>query len=131
MLLRTGKRAGGRRAAATSISGGNLVMVADLGASVGVEFPDYGETTQAKLKEFLPGFSATTNPTDLTSVAIGKGDTFASVARIMSEDPGIDAVVPVITFSPAAEIRSISAVSAASPSPCRSSGPASAATTRR
>jgi acetyltransferase len=115
MLLRTGKRASGRRAAATSISGGNLVMVADLGASVGVEFPGYGEATQAKLKEFLPGFSAATNPTDLTSVAIGKGDTFASVARIMSEDPGIDAVVPVITFSPAAEIRSIATVSAASP----------------
>lgn len=114
MLLRTGKRAGGRRAAATSISGGNLVMVADLGASVGVEFPAYGEATQAKLKEFLPGFSAATNPTDLTSVAIGKGDTFASVARIISEDPAIDALVPVITFSPAAEIRSIAAVSAAS-----------------
>jgi len=117
MLLRTGKRAGGRRAAATSVSGGNLVMVADLGASVGVEFPGYGDATQAKLKEFLPGFSATTNPTDLTSAAIGKADTFASVARIMMEDPGIDAVVPVITFSPAAEIRSIAAVSATSPKP--------------
>ena len=40
MLLRTGKRAAGWRAAATSVSGGNLVMVADLGASVGIEFPD-------------------------------------------------------------------------------------------
>ena len=117
MLLRAGKRATGRRAAATSISGGNLVMVADLGASVGVEFPAYGEATQAKLKAFLPGFSATTNPTDLTAAAIGQADAFASVARIMAEDPGIDAVVPVITFSPAAEIRSIAEVSAASPKP--------------
>src|SRR6185436_7281073 len=71
MLLRSGKRANGHRAAAASVSGGNLVMVADLGASVGVEFPAYGEATQAKLKAFLPGFSATTNPTDLTSAAIG------------------------------------------------------------
>jgi acetate---CoA ligase (ADP-forming) len=115
MLLRSGKRAGGRHVAAASISGGNLVMVADLGASVGLEFPGYGDATQAKLKEFLPGFSSATNPTDLTSMAIGKADTFASVAKIMAEDPGIDAVVPVITFSPAAEIRSIAAVSAASP----------------
>ena len=117
MLLRKGRRPGGRRAAATSISGGNLVMVADLGATLGVEFPAYGEATQARLREFLPGFSATTNPTDLTSAAIGRKDSFASVARIMTEDPGIDAVVPVITFSPAAEIRSIAEVSAGSAKP--------------
>ncbi len=117
MLLRSGKRANGRRAAATSISGGNLVMVADLGASVGVEFPAYGEATQAKLKAFLPGFSVTSNPTDLTAAAVGRPDTFASVAQIIAEEPAIDAVVPVITFSPAAEIRSIAAVSASSTKP--------------
>ena len=117
MLLRKGKRANGRRAAAASISGGNLVMVADLGATVGVEFPAYSEATQAKLKAYLPGFSATTNPTDLTSAAIGARDAFSSVARIMAQDEGIDAVVPVITFSPKAEIMAIAAVSAGSPKP--------------
>jgi acetyltransferase len=117
MLLRSGKRPNGRRAAAASISGGNLVMVADLGASVGVEFPAYNEATQAKLKQFLPGFSATTNPTDLTSAAIGTQDAFSSVAGILAGDEGIDAVVPVITFSPKAEIRAIAAVAAASPKP--------------
>ncbi len=117
MLLHMGKRANGRRAAAASISGGNLVMVADLGAAVGIEFPAYSDATQAKLKDFLPGFSATTNPTDLTAAAVGRKDAFSSVARIMAEDPGIDAVVPVITFSPRAEIRAIAAVSAGSPKP--------------
>jgi acyl-CoA synthetase (NDP forming) len=117
MLLRSGRRAGGNRAAATSVSGGNLVMVADLGASVGIEFPGYGDATQAKLKDFLPGFSAATNPTDLTAAAIGRKDAFASVARILAEDSGIDALVPVITFSPAEEIRSIAGVSASSPKP--------------
>jgi acetate---CoA ligase (ADP-forming) len=117
MLLRTGKRANGRGAAATSISGGNLVMVADLGAGEGVEFPAYGEATQAKLKGFLPGFSGTSNPTDLTAAAVGRPDTFASVTKIIAEDPAVDAVVPVITFSPKAEIRSIADVSAASPKP--------------
>jgi len=117
MLLRTGRRAGGRRAAATSISGGNLVMVADLGASAGIEFPAFADATQAKLKKFLPGFSAAANPTDLTAAAIGRSDAFASVSRILAADPGIDALVPVITFSPAAEIRSVAAVAAASPKP--------------
>ncbi|HUN70250.1 MAG TPA: acetate--CoA ligase family protein [Burkholderiales bacterium] len=117
MLLRTGRRAAGTRAAATSISGGNLVMVADLGSSVGIDFPPFADATQARLKEFLPGFSATANPTDLTAAAIGRKDTFASVTRILAEDPGIDALVPVITFSPADEIRSIAGVSASSAKP--------------
>ena len=117
MLLRTGRRASGTRAAATSISGGNLVMVADLGSSVGIDFPPFADATQARLKEFLPGFSATANPTDLTAAAIGRKDTFASVTRILAEDPGIDALVPVITFSPADEIRSIAGVSASSAKP--------------
>jgi acetyltransferase len=117
MLLRGGRRAGGWRACSTSISGGNLVMLADLGAREGLSFPGYGEGTQAKLREYLPGFSATSNPTDLTSVAIGKKDTLASVVRIMGEDPGIDAVIPLITFSPAEDIRAVAKVAAESAKP--------------
>jgi acetyltransferase len=117
MLLRSGRRARGWGACSSSISGGNLVMLADLGAREGLTFPNYGEATQAKLREYLPGFSATSNPTDLTSVAIGKKDTFASVVRIMGEDPGVDVVVPLITFSPAEEIRAVAQVSAQSGKP--------------
>jgi acetyltransferase len=112
MLLRRGRRAAGRRAAATSISGGNLVMVADLGASLGIEFPEYAEATQNKLGEFLPGFSKASNPTDLTAAAIGQKDTYTSVARILAEDPGVDVLIPVVTMAAAEEIRSIAALSA-------------------
>ena len=112
MLLRCGRRPTGRRAAATSVSGGNLVMLADLGASVGIEFPQYSDATQGKLSELLPGFSAAANPTDLTSVAIGRKDAFASVCRVMAADPAIDTVIPVLTMSPAEEIRSVAAFSA-------------------
>jgi acetate---CoA ligase (ADP-forming) len=113
MLLRSGRRPAGRRASATSISGGNLVMVAELGATAGVEFPAYSELTQARLSELLPGFSAAANPTDLTSVAIGRKDAFASVCRVMAQDPAIDAVIPVLTMSPAEEIRSVADFAAA------------------
>jgi acyl-CoA synthetase (NDP forming) len=112
MLLRRGRRPAGRRAAATSISGGNLVMVADLGASLGIEFPEYAAATQKKLGEYLPGFSQASNPTDLTAAAIGQKDTYTSVARILAEDPGVDALIPVVTMAAAEEIRSIAALSA-------------------
>lgn len=117
MLLRHRRWPAGRRAAAASISGGNLVMVADLGASLGVEFPRYSDSTQATLHGLLPGFSAAANPTDLTAASIGQKDTFAAVAGVIARDAGIDALVPVITISPAAEIRAVAAVSAQSDKP--------------
>lgn len=117
MLLRTGRRPGGRRASATSVSGGNLVMAADLGASLGIEWPQYSQATQKGLAELLPGFSAAANPTDLTSVAIGRKDAFASVCRTMAEDANIDVVIPVLTMSAAEEIRSVAAFSAAAKKP--------------
>jgi acetyltransferase len=117
LLLRRGPRPGGRRASATSVSGGNLVMAADLGASLGIEWPQYSQATQKRLSELLPGFSAAANPTDLTSVAIGRKDAFASVCRTMAEDEKIDVVIPVLTMSSAEEIRSVGAFSAAAGKP--------------
>jgi acetate---CoA ligase (ADP-forming) len=117
MLLRRGRRPTGRSAAALSVSGGNLVMVADLGAARGLEFPAYSKATQKSLEAYLPGFVGAANPTDLTSAAIGKTDTFAAVAKMMGDDPGIATVIPVITHSAAAEIRSIAAASEASEKP--------------
>ena len=117
MLLRGGRRPRGRGLAATSVSGGNLVMLADLGASLGIEFPQYAAPTQAKLAELLPGFSRAANPTDLTSVAIGRKDAFASVCRTMAEDAAVDVIAPVLTMSPAEEIRSVAAFAAAAEKP--------------
>ncbi len=112
MLLRGGRRPKARTAAALSVSGGNLVMVVDLGAARGVEFPAYSEATQEKLKAYLPGFVGASNPTDLTSAAIGRTDTFGAVARILGEDPGVGTLVPVLTSAVAAEIRSIAQAAA-------------------
>ena len=105
MILRGGKLAGGHRAAATAISGGNLVMVADLGAAEGIDFPQYSQGTRDALGALLPGFGAASNPTDLTAAAIGQQDTYIKAAEVILGDPCIDALVPVITFAPAAEIR--------------------------
>ncbi len=117
MLLRGGRRPKARTAAALSVSGGNLVMVADLGAARGVEFPAYAEATQEKLKAYLPGFVGASNPTDLTSAAIGRTDTFGAVARILGEDPGVGTLVPVLTSAVAAEIRSIAQAAAETDKP--------------
>ena len=117
MLLRRRQRVRGRRAAATSISGGNLVMVTDLGAGLGVEWPPYAEATQHTLGALLPGFSRAANPTDLTAAAIGRADVFTDVCRALHDDPHIDVVLPVLTFAPAADIRSLTTFAATAAKP--------------
>jgi acetate---CoA ligase (ADP-forming) len=117
MLLRQRKHPAGRGAAALSISGGNLVLLADLGAARGIGFPEYADTTREALRRLVPGFVGVRNPTDMSAGAIGQKDIFARAAHAIAEDPAIDALIPVITFAPAADIRPIAALAAVSPKP--------------
>jgi len=117
MVLRSPRRPLGRAMTATSLSGGNLVMIADLGGARGMSFPAFEPQTDRALAELLPGFVAASNPTDLTAAAVGRDDVFASVCRILHDDPAIDIVMPVITFAPAADIRSLMALDKATDKP--------------
>lgn len=117
MLLRQNRRPNGHRAAAMSISGGNLVMVADLGASLGMTWPAYTGQTVGKLAELLPGFSTAANPTDLTAAAIGQQGAYQNAARTILQDPSVDVLIPVLTINSAADVRAIADVSAASDKP--------------
>lgn len=117
MLLRRGRRPAGRRAAATSISGGNLVLLADLGAATGIEWPTYSADTQARLRELLPGFGAASNPTDLTSAAIGQAGTFAAATAAVLDDAAVDLLIPVVTNVGSADIRALAELSASSAKP--------------
>ncbi len=117
MLLRSGRRPAGRRVAATSISGGNLVMLADLAAVAGIEWPQYSADTQARLRELLPGFGVAANPSDLTSGAIGQPGTFAAANAAVLEDPAVDLLIPVITNVSSTDVRALAKLSAKSAKP--------------
>jgi acetyltransferase len=117
MLLRQGRTAGGRGAAATSISGGNLVMVADLGGALDIEWPAYSAATRKSLERVLPGFGSATNPTDLTAAAIGQEGAYEHAARSILADPAVDVMIPVLTIASAAEVRTVARVAAASDKP--------------
>ena len=110
MLLRDRtKRPAGRRAAALSVSGGNAVLVADLGARAGIAWPEYSAATQAALASVLPQHGRAGNPTDITNVAVGSADIYSRVIDAIAADPSVDAVLPVVTFAAKSDIDQVSA----------------------
>jgi len=104
-LLRTRRWPRGTRAAATTISGGNGVLLVDLGASVGISFPDYAPNTQSRLAEVLPKHGTTSNPTDVTNAAIGKPEIFRRLFDAITADENVDVLIPIFTLSVASDIR--------------------------
>lgn len=112
MMLRRRRRPSGPGIAATSLSGGNLVLAADLGASLGLEWPQYTEATQSRVAEVVPGFAGVANPTDLTAAAVGKEGTFARALDAIAADPAVHTLVPLLTFASASDIQSVAELSA-------------------
>lgn len=105
MLLRTKRWPKGTRAGATTISGGNGVLLVDLGASVGISWPEYGDETKARLSGILPKLATTGNPTDVTNAVIGKPDIFRKCIETIAEDERVDVVIPIFTMSQSSDVR--------------------------
>ncbi|MGH8667539.1 MAG: acetate--CoA ligase family protein [Burkholderiales bacterium] len=98
ILLRTRRWPKGRRAASAAATGGNIVQLADVGETLGIEWPEYGASTQAKLAELMPGYGKVSNPTDMTSLATGEPENFRRALTAIADDPAIDVVTPIFAF---------------------------------
>jgi acetyltransferase len=104
MLLGSGRIPAGRGASSLSISGGNVVMLTDLGALNGIAWPEYAESSQAALARLMPAYGQVSNPTDLTTAAMASVDMYRRVLDIIAADPAVDVMIPIVTFGSRADI---------------------------
>ena len=105
VLLRKRRWPRGRGAAAVAPTGGNIVQVADVGASFGMSWPAYCAETQAALVQLLPGYGKVSNPTDMTSLATGRQELYRQALNAIAADPGVDVVVPIFASVAKADLQ--------------------------
>ena len=86
----------GRGLAAIAPTGGNIVNVADAGASFGLQWKSFSAETQEALGKLMPGYGKVGNPTDLTSAATGNQEFYRKALMTIAADPGVDVMIPIV-----------------------------------
>ena len=109
-LLRRRKWPRSNRAAALTGSGGHSVLMADLGAGVGIDWVSYSQETVAQLRQLLPSFGGVSNPTDLTSAMTGSRTLFQDALNIVARDESVDVLLPVLVAPTVAAIEEVIAL---------------------
>ncbi len=115
--MRRRKWPAGRRAAALSGSGGHSVLMADVGAGLGIEWSKYSETTISRLRGMLPGYANISNPTDLTSALTGSASLFQDALQAVVDDEHVDFMIPVFVNPTVAAIDEVKKLAATASKP--------------
>jgi len=98
LIDRTPVMPNGKGLGVVSISGGGGVICADAAEACGLEMVTLQPQTTATIAANIPPFGSPYNPVDITAQAINTADGFLNVIQAMLADPGVDALVVVITM---------------------------------
>ena len=87
------RRAKGNGLGIATQSGGAGVMMADRAEEVGLEVPELGPETQAKLAAVMPAFGAAGNPVDVTGQFVARPELLSESVIGLLGDPDIDVAI--------------------------------------
>ena len=98
-----------------SISGGTCSHMADWAASAGLNVPELTKETQAKLREWIPGFLRVSNPIDTGGIATGD-ERGPKILDAILADPNVSVLIAPIagSFAPISDKLARDLVEAAS-----------------
>ena len=87
------RRASGRGLGIATQSGGAGVMMADRAEEVGLEVPQLGTETQARISAVMPAFGATANPVDVTGQFVARPELLTESVTALMDDDSIHVVI--------------------------------------
>lgn len=87
----------GRRVGIISTSGGACGILADECRQHGFEVPELPPAARQRVEAELPPFGAARNPVDVTAQILARPAMLGNTLRILVEEPGIDAILVMLT----------------------------------
>jgi len=93
LYLQSWRNGGGRRLAVISNSGATCVMAADAAAAGDMPLAAFSAATVQLCGDLLPSYATPTNPLDLTSTLMTRGQLFTELMPAIAADPGVDNIL--------------------------------------
>lgn len=88
----------GKRLGIITTSGGAGVLAADAAEECGLQVPPLQEETRRQILSVIPAYGSALNPVDVTAQVINEAEGFWKVLQAIADDPGIDALVVIMTM---------------------------------
>ncbi|MFM7492192.1 MAG: acetate--CoA ligase family protein [Actinomycetota bacterium] len=95
-IFATKKRLAGNRIAVITTSGGSGILAADAIERYGLQLAQLSKKTRDELDQIIPAYGSSANPVDLTAAVMADKELFKKAIQVLSQDPGIDAIVAAL-----------------------------------
>ena len=92
-IFATKKRLTGNRIAVITTSGGSGILAADAIEKYGLSLAQLSPKTREELDQIIPSYGSSANPVDLTAAVMADQKLFQRAIDVLSDDPGVDAIV--------------------------------------
>ena len=91
-LFTRARPAAGDGVGVLSLSGGQLALLADLAAEIGIRPAELDPRTREELRRVMPPFANVANPVDVTGVGVVDHDLYRATLRLLADDPNVHVV---------------------------------------